>query len=46
MMKLTPLKALSLMLLGTALNAHAAINLDRTRIVFPEGDKASRPESR
>ena len=41
MMKLTPLKALSLMLLGTALNAHAAINLDRTRIVFPEGDKAS-----
>ncbi len=41
MMKLTPLKTLCLMLLGTALNAHAAINLDRTRIVFPENDKAS-----
>lgn len=41
MMKLTPLKSLYLMLLGTAFTTHAAINLDRTRIVFPESDKAS-----
>lgn len=41
MMKFTPLNALCLMVLGTALNVQAAINLDRTRIVFPESDKAS-----
>jgi P pilus assembly chaperone PapD len=29
------------MLTGAALSAHAAINLDRTRIIFPESDKAS-----
>jgi len=40
-MKFPPLKTLCLVLLGTALNTHAAINLDRTRIVFPESDKAS-----
>lgn len=41
MMKLTPLKSLCLILLSTAFTTHAAINLDRTRIVFPESDKAS-----
>lgn len=41
MMNLTPLKSLCLLLLGTAFTTHAAINLDRTRIVFPESDKAS-----
>ncbi len=41
MMKLTPLKSLCLMLIGTAFSSQAAINLDRTRIVFPETDKAS-----
>lgn len=41
MMKLTLLKRLSLMLVGTAFTTHAAVNLDRTRIVFPESDKAS-----
>lgn len=41
MMKLTLPKSLCLTLLATALTAHAAINLDRTRIVFPESDKAS-----
>lgn len=40
-MKLTPIKSLCLMLISTAFTAHAAINLDRTRIVFPESDKAS-----
>jgi P pilus assembly chaperone PapD len=40
-MKLTPLKSLCLMLIGTAFATQAAINLDRTRIVFPETDKAS-----
>lgn len=41
MMKLTLLKSLCLMLVGTAFTTHAAVNLDRTRIVFPESDKAS-----
>lgn len=41
MMKLTPLKSLCLMLFSAACTTHAAINLDRTRIVFPESDKAS-----
>lgn len=41
MMKLTPLKSLFLMLIGASLTTHAAINLDRTRIVFSENDKAS-----
>lgn len=41
MMKLNTLKSLSLLLLGTTFTAQAAINLDRTRIVFPEKDKAS-----
>lgn len=40
-MKLTPIKSLCLMLISTTFTAHAAINLDRTRIVFPESDKAS-----
>ncbi len=40
-MKLTPFKSLCLMLTSTAFATHAAINLDRTRIVFPESDKAS-----
>ena len=40
MMKLTPLKSLCLMLIGTAFSSQAAINLDRTRIVFPETVKA------
>ncbi|WP_165466835.1 fimbrial biogenesis chaperone [Enterobacter cloacae] len=40
-MKLTPLKSLCLMLISTAFSTHAAINLDRTRIVFPESDKAT-----
>ncbi|MEE7305301.1 fimbria/pilus periplasmic chaperone, partial [Escherichia coli O18:H14] len=40
-MKLTPIKSLCLMLISTAFTTHAAINLDRTRIVFPESDKAS-----
>ncbi|MCP6059580.1 fimbrial assembly protein, partial [Klebsiella pneumoniae] len=34
-MKLTPIKSLCLMLISTTFTAHAAINLDRTRIVFP-----------
>ena len=41
MMTHTSLKSLCLMLIGTVFTAHAAINLDRTRIVFPESDKAS-----
>lgn len=41
MMKHSPLKFLCLMLIGTSLTTHAAINLDRTRIVFPQSDKAS-----
>ena len=41
MMKLTLLKSLCLMLVGTAFTTHAAVNTDRTRIVFPESDKAS-----
>lgn len=41
MMKLTPLHSLCLMFIGTVFTAHAAVNLDRTRIVFPESDKAS-----
>lgn len=40
-MKKHLLKSLGLMVLGTALTAHAAVNLDRTRIVFSERDKAS-----
>ncbi|MGU3489073.1 fimbrial biogenesis chaperone [Enterobacter bugandensis] len=40
-MKFFPLKSLCLMLIGTAFTTHAAINLDRTRIIFPESDKAS-----
>lgn len=35
------LKSLCLLALGSTLNAHAAVNLDRTRLVFPEQDKAS-----
>lgn len=41
MMKLTSFTSLCLMLIGTAFTTHAAVNLDRTRIVFPESDKAS-----
>ena len=40
-MKLTPFKSLCLMLISTAFTAHAAINLDRTRIIFSESDKAT-----
>ncbi|WP_230353751.1 molecular chaperone [Lelliottia sp. WAP21] len=40
-MKLRSLTTLCLLLAGTTFAAHAAINLDRTRLVFPESDKAS-----
>lgn len=40
-MKLTPFKSLCLVLVSTAFTAHAAINLDRTRIIFSESDKAT-----
>jgi len=40
-MKLTPFKSLCLVLISTVFTAHAAINLDRTRIIFSESDKAT-----
>ncbi|ESN17290.1 fimbrial assembly protein [Enterobacter sp. MGH 24] len=40
-MKSPVLKSLCLMIVSAAFTTHAAVNLDRTRIVFPQSDKAS-----